>query len=302
LAINSELLALVKGAKSKYSRSSKFVKLKEGKTCLRILGLPGKKFWADMGVHWIKTELNGKPVAVVGCHDMVHETPCDVCEAIAKASAVVHDDESLALIKEWRAKRSILVNALVRSGPDKSDSPQIVELTSTCFGDVLSIVETYAAEDIDILDLKSGVDLVVERKGSGKDTTYTVMVAPKSFPVPANILEGLHDLEAAIEKEHFKGDERKALAAIANMTGVTVGARLAGPSRTDLLTGPAGVVEDAVIEEAVVEELAKAGARAPSPSITPAKAAKAAPSFSSSATAEVDDIDAMLASLGDLDK
>jgi hypothetical protein len=259
MAINP-LLALVKNAKNKYSRGGNSVKLKEGKTTLRVLQKGDEKFWAELGIHWIKTEKEGKPVAVVGCRDEVHNEPCEICTAIAKAGApgVIVSDDELAIVKEWKTKKGVLVCALVRSGADASEEPQIVELTGTTFSQICSTWETYLADDINILSPTDGIDFVIERSGRGFDTTYRVMTAPKSKPVPAGVLDRLPDLAAHIEKEYFRGDEKKALLAIGNFTGINVsGLAIAAPrAPAGLLTG--SVVEDAeineIVEDAVAEE------------------------------------------------
>jgi hypothetical protein len=276
MALDPALLAQMKLAKNKYSRNtSKFVKLKEGKTTIRVVSKPGK-FWQENGVHWIKTEEGGKPVAVVGCHSEVHSKPCEVCTAIEMASKSATDDESIQIIKEWQVKKNVLVAALVRSGSEASEDPQIVEMTGTTFGAILNIVEEYAAADIDVFDFAAGVDLIIERTGKTKnDTKYTVMVAPKSKPVPAGTLEKIPNLLEAIEREFFRGEDLKALTAIANMTGIVV--RSSGPALTTtpkagLLTGPAGAVSGAALEEAVVEEIEEVAA----PSLADLKAAAAA--------------------------
>lgn len=268
MAINPALMALVKGAKNKYSRGGQSIKLKEGSTTLRLVGAPGAKFWAENGVHWIKTEKGGKPVAVCGCEDEVHQKPCPICTAIDKASKTASDDETLAIIKEWKVKKNVLVNALIRSGTDASETPQVVELTAKAFSAMTNNIEIYANDpggEIDILDFKTGIDFVVTRSGKGFDTDYVVTIAPRSKPVPDGTVERLVDLDAYIEKEFFRGDDRKALTAIANMTGVSVGsAALTAPApRAGLLTGPSAAVDDAVIEESVVEELEAAPATAP---------------------------------------
>jgi len=315
MALDPALLALIKKGKAQYSKSSKLFAIKEGKTTLRVLApVAGGKFWADTGVHWIKTEKNGKPVAVTGCHDIVHQTPCEICTAIDRASKTATDDETLGIIKEWKGKKKVLINALVRSGSDASEDPQIVELAPTAFGQILSSMEEYAAAEINILDPATGVDFIIERIGKNLDTEYRVMVAPKSKPVPAEALTKMHDLDAYIEKEHFRGEERKALTAIANMTGISItGPALAAPARTALLTGPAGSVDDAAVEEAVVESLEVAAPVLPkkvAPAATvaakPAVVAKPAPAAKPAAAAPADDfgaalpqaeVDAMLAEL-----
>ena len=252
MALDPALMALVKNAKNKYSRGGNSVKLKEGKTTLRVLQKGNEKFWAELGVHWIKTEKDGKPVAVVGCNDEVHSEPCAICTAIAKASApgVISSDEELAIVKEWKTKKGVLVCALVRSGSDASEEPQIVELTGTTFSQILSTVETYDADDINILSPTDGIDFVIERSGRGFDTTYRVMTAPKSKPVPAGVLDRLPDLAAHIEKEYFRGDEKKALLAIGNFSGVDLSRLAIAAPRA-----PAGLLTSSVVEDAEINEI-----------------------------------------------
>lgn len=247
---NPALLEMLRGAKNKYSRSTgKIVKLKEGKTTIRILQAdPEKPFWQDLGVHWIKAGQNEKPVAVVGCHDVVHEMPCPVCTAVEQALKSAVDDDSVKIIKEWKSRKSVLIAALIRSGSDASDEPQIVEITPTTFGNILSVLEEYASEG-NVLDPEDGIDFVIERSGKGLDTRYTVMPAARSKPVPEGVMEKIPDLKEFVEKEFFRGEDTKALNGIASITGINIRS-LTGPRGTSLLTSRAGTVEDAVVEDA----------------------------------------------------
>jgi hypothetical protein len=309
MALNPALMNLVKNQKAKYSYSNaKTVKLKEGKTKIRILPNPDNelgKFWADLGVHWIKTEKDGKPVAVVGCEEHVHEKPCAICNAIDKASKSAPDDATLEIIKEWKVKKSVLVNALVRSGDTKSEDPVILELPVTAFGNILSMIDEYGT-DSDPLSLTDGIDFVIERVGKGKDTKYTVMPAMKSAPVSEDSMKKRHDLEEFIKREFFRGEEQKALNAIASVTGVVVGA----PALTGPKGGNAALLTSAKVEDAELAELEDELATAPAPATKPAaatttKAAKPAPApapepeedeFGTALPAgEIDDL------LGDLD-
>lgn len=293
MALSPALLASIKGAKNKYSRSqNNSVKIKEGKTTVRIL--PGDpavnngKFWAELGVHWIKTEKNGKPVAVVGCHDEVYDRECPVCTMISKAMATAVDDESIAIIKEWKTKRTSLFNAIIRDGADKSDDPQILELTGGATGNLLGIIAEYDAADVNILDLTEGMDFVIERKGKGFDTEYTVMPAPKSKPLDKKVMDKVHDLQAFIEKEFFRGDEAKAINAISQMTGVPA-LGLAAPRGTALLTSKAGTVAEPPASKAVedVEDPAAAIAAAKAAKLAAArKAATAAAAAAAAAAAD----------------
>jgi nucleoid DNA-binding protein len=258
MALSPELLKLVKSSKNKHTRTGNSVSLKEGKTTIRILAKGADQFWFDFAVHWIKTEKNGKPVAVVGCKDEVFGEPCAICTAIAQATAQATDQDEIDLIKEWKAKKGVLVNALVRSGPDKSESPQIVELKPTVWAEIAGMIAEYQESDVDLLDALKGQDFIIERRGKNLDTKYSVMLAPKSAPVPAEAFDAMHDLKAYVEAQYFRGDETKALTAIANVTGVSVsvGNQIAAPRRSAMLSAPAATVVDAEVAAAVEAELA----------------------------------------------
>lgn len=248
MALNPALAAAIKGAKQKHARGglTSIKKVKEGKTKVRILpGVAGDGiFWQDLGVHWIKPEPNAKPVAVVGCYDHTYDKPCPVCTAIDKALKSTTDDDEVKAYKEWQARKEVLVNALIRSGSDASEDPVVLSITSTTFTAILSIIEEYADEFGDVLDLNTGMDFVIERTGKGLDTKYSVMPAPKSTAVPKGVMDKVIDLADFVEKEYF-GKETKALNAISEISGVT-------PTITHvtkaMLIGPAKIV-DAEVED-----------------------------------------------------
>lgn len=244
MALSPSLMAAIKGAKAKHSRGglTKIVKVKEGKTKVRILPGLGEDgiFWQDLGIHWIKQEKNGKPVAVVGCHDHTYEQPCPVCTAIDKALKSATDDTEVELYKEWGARKEVLVNALIRSGSDASEDPVVLSLTSTTFAAILSVIEEYADEMGNILDPDTGIDFVIERAGKGLDTKYTVMPAPKSTAVPKAALDKRIDLAEFVQTEFF-GKDTKALNAIASISGVTPAISHATKA---MLTGPSAKIVD----------------------------------------------------------
>jgi len=262
-ADTAALLARLKQKKAQYSRSTgKTVKPKEGKTRIRIFVAPnmvtedhifGER---DLGVHWIKTQTGGKPIAVVGDQELVYGKPSLINPAIKAAADAATDDETLTLIKDWGSRKSVLINAVIRDGADASTEPQILELTPTTFGEILSIYETYITDGIDdVLDPNTGIDIIVERQGKGvNDTKYSVMVPPKSTPLAKGTVEKAQDLDAFIAREFFRGEESKALNAISAMMGITLTA-LPGGRTSALLTAakPVAPVEAAKVEPKTIE-------------------------------------------------
>lgn len=322
MSVNPNLLAMVKNAKKQFSANSgNVIKLKEGKTRVRILMKdPTVPFHKEYAVHWIKTEIGGKPQAVVGCKHVSKDEPCEVCSAIDRAATAASDTDTVTLIKEWKGKRGVLVNALIRDGANAKDEPQVLELTPTTFGNICGQIEEYALSDINVLDPNDGCDFIIERSGKGLDTKYNPMIAPKSAPVPAGVLEKLIDLEDFVEKNFFRGEEAKAVRLIAGATGIsTAGLALTGPAaKAPALAAPAATVVETEVSEAELEvieeaEVTTAPAVAPTPKPAPKPAAKpaaqaakpAAPAAAEPATdfnsaLPQDEIDSMLGELDNI--
>lgn len=263
MALNPALLAAIKGAKAKHAGpKGKIVGLKEGKNRVRILPNPDPElpFWHDLGVHWIKPEKNAKPMAVVGCHDHTYDKPCPICVAIDKAAKLTTDDDELEVIKEMTARKQVLVNALMRNGENPND-PVVLGLTSTTFSNLCSIIEEYAEEFGDVLDLKNGLDFVIERTGKGLDTKYSIMPAPKSEAVGKDVMSRIVDLKEFVSQEYFRNDT-KALNAIAEITGV---APVVSHATKAMLTGPKAKIVEADAEELPAPTPRKKPAPAPEP-------------------------------------
>ncbi|WP_062120205.1 hypothetical protein [Aureimonas sp. AU40] len=237
-ALPAELQSLVAKGRAKYGQSGSRVKPKDGRNRYRLLLNPTKP-WVDLGVHWIKPEKDAKPIAVVGCESVVHDKPCPICTAVDRAIGAAIDDESKKFYEEWKVKKSVIINALVRTKGEESDDPQILELTPTTFDQVLAIVQSHAEEGINLFDPNEGIDIVIEKSGRAMNTKYLVQPgAGTSKPVPTEAMKKLHDLEAHIEKEFFRGDETKALNAIAATAGVSVAGLLASSPKPKAIAAP----------------------------------------------------------------
>jgi len=253
---------MVSAASNKYSSSgANAVKPKEGRNTYRILwaesapwiGEDGQ-FWADVGVHWIKADDNGKPIAVVGDCDICFQQPSVINAAIEAAISSAYDEETKKLYEGWKARKSVLLNVLERTGGATPEDSVVLELTPTTYGKVMSVVELYLQAGQNILDSNEGVDIIITRTGKGLQTNYDVAVAPGvSKPVLAATIQNATNLRTHIEKNFFRGEEQKALNAIAQIAGVAVprlGSSTSATTPTAALTAPSVAVEDAVIEEA----------------------------------------------------
>lgn len=276
MALSPELKKMVSGAKNKYSGGSgKTIKPKDGRNTYRILAptsaqapwVPASgQYWADLGVHWIKADINGKPLVVVGDCDTVYQQPSPLNTAIEMAVSSAMDEDSKKLYEDWKASKSVLLNVLDRS---MGEDPQVLELTPTTFGKVLDLVNIYDDAGQDITDPTSGVDIIITKTGKGLNTKYDVTVNPApSKPVNPEILSRTVNLHDFIAQNYFRGEEQKALNCIAQIAGVAV-PMLGGPANaagartpTAALSSPAATVADAHVEPAATVATATPAAAA----------------------------------------
>lgn len=289
MALSPALRRSVNEAKNKYGRSDgKRIRPKEGRNVYRFLAPteaqapwvgPTGKFWAELGVHWIKAEKNGKPIAVVGSRDVCYQEPCPVGTAVDLALANAHDEQSKAIFEEWKVSKNILFNVIDRTTNPDNDEVEIVELRPSAAQQVWDLMEQYDDAGQDITDLANGVDIVITRSGKGMNTEYTVNVKPGvSKSVNKDAIGKCHDLPEHIQKEFFRGDETKALNAIGQIAGIP-------QSKLIAIAGGAAAGSTAALTSAGATAAAST-ARTPSAALT---STAAAVEDATETTAEVSD-------------
>lgn len=343
MALNPLLKKLVTQSAAKYKgASSKALKPKEGRNTYRfIVPKPGEVAWVgadglffrELGVHWIKAEANGKPLVVLGSEEICYGRVSAVAAAIDMAIANAYDEESKKLYEEWKAKRSIVCNVVSR---DNQNSVDILELTATTFSKVMDIANLYDDSGVDVFDPINGMDIVITKTGKGLNTSYDVAVQPlapgRSFPpVTADQIASAENLDAWIEGNYFRGEEQKALNAIAQIAGITIpttpsianmtatpsaaltssGASVAGatvaPASVAAPAAPAAMTHDqmqaeiqrqaaAMVAQQMQQQHAAAHAAASAPATPPAAPATVTPTTAMSDLAQ-DEQDALLAEL-----
>lgn len=238
-----DLMALVrekkKAIEQQSGRREKTVKPPQGKSRWRIL--PGwrkdgdPQFYHDFGQHFIKNK-KGEILAVYVCRQNTFDDTCEICDKLAEAIEACDSDDALAVLKEAAPSRRILMNALHLDGEDPK-TPVILDLTPGTFDKVLDLIGEYGA---DFLDLKNGVDIVINRTGKGINTEYNVMASAKSQPVDPSVMAKLHNLDEYVQQEYEQG-KQKALAALGKVSG---NAKLAAAGVAGVLTGPKSAEDD----------------------------------------------------------
>ena len=260
MAISPALKQLMAQKANKYKTSGGNArKLKEGRTVIRVIApKPGEAPWVkeeleiyrDLGVHWIKPTLDGKPIAVVGSSEICKGVISPLSAAVDMAIANAYDEDSKKLYESWKARTSVLFNAV-----DRADGvDDLFEVPKGVWGKIMDLWNLYAEQDMDIFDPQHGVDLAITRTGTGLNTKYDVTVMPimpgKFFtPVPAEVIARAKDPSEYIESNFFRGDEPKALNAISQISGVVI-PQIGGPATpTAALTSQAATVADAPVAQ-----------------------------------------------------
>lgn len=289
MALSAEMQALIKGQKQKMARNAgKATDYKEGRNRVRLmpswrpadgsLGDPAVFFHA-FGLHWVKDEMN-KVQAVVGCYNHTFETPCQFCDSLDRAAKSKAGDPVIEkVIKEAKSKKKVLTNIV-----DRSSGTDEVVLRShpwSVFRDMINIMDTYSDEYGDMMDLKTGIDFIVERTGKGTDTEYSVLPAPGvSKPVDPKLMEKAINIDDFIKGE-FEAKAAKAINAIAHVTGTPA---MIGTAGAAMLSGPRPVARSTVIENETVGTVIDDAIPASGGGTKTAGAAAAAPSTPAPAT------------------
>lgn len=173
------------------------------------------QFWHDYAMHFVKTAESGdKPAAVYICADKTFGKPCEVCDAIKKSIAVSVDDAMTKRLKEAQSAQRYLMNVLHLTGPEPT-KVQTLEIGQGAFENICVLIGEWG----DITDLNTGIDIIIERTGSGLDTKYSVQPASKSAPVAASVLSQLPNLDEFVAQETPAG-ETKALVAVGQIIGL----------------------------------------------------------------------------------
>jgi gp32 DNA binding protein like len=232
------LLDAIKNKRSALAAKSgreRAVKLSSNKNLIRLLpnwtGAADGEFSQDFGQHFIKDKA-GKIQAVYICTATTFGKQCEVCNEIARHAAETTDEDMVKVLSEARSSSRVLVNAIYMNGAhaNAKTDPVLLELPPSVFGMILGIAETYLEDHgINIFDLAEGYDLVVNKTGSGRDTEYTVVAAPKPRAIPANTLEKARDLNAYAQQEYQAGLQ-KAIASLGAVMGGSGAPQLTGPS------------------------------------------------------------------------
>ena len=211
------LLAKLAQAKKELVRNEKPVKPQMGET--KIVLLPGwnpehrEVFWREFGGHYIKQ--GNKVVAFYPCDEVINNQPCPICQKLAEAASMTTDDATLHLIREARAGREFLMNAIIIGGESKN--PVILSLSRSAFEQMIDVIAAWSDA---VFDEKQPMIIQINRSGTGFETRYTTTIINERYTLPADIMSKLIDLDKYVDQ---KTDSmlQKSMNAIASFSGAS---------------------------------------------------------------------------------
>tara|TARA_R100001079_G_scaffold43722_1_gene22107 strand:- start:129 stop:1037 length:909 start_codon:yes stop_codon:yes gene_type:complete len=262
-------------------KSAGFVKpykFQNGKTYFRLL--PGKvdpmEFEEIIGIHWIKGP-DGKVITTVGDRGICYGEPCPVREAISQYMEISRnngDDDAVKRAKDMLAKARHFANIVVVKAPGEfqKDKAVLAEFAETAWDSLLSQLEEHIEDLADDVDLtkegpfafEDGLVFMIERSGSGLDTSYTVGISPKKAPLKPAIMEDAMDL-ASYKRAQFTDGVKKAMSALAAMSGIDpaeIAKRLAAPEQKAITSATTSKPADEDFDDLDMEEEEEKGTAA----------------------------------------
>jgi hypothetical protein len=297
----TKLLEAVKARKgeieARKTSGVKIAKIPPGITRWRIL--PGWRpaethvYFHDFGQHWFKNAA-GTVVAVVVCDWDTFATPCPFDAPIRDAIRATTDDKTVERLKEFLSKRNVLVNAVQIQGPQADPNKAVLlGLPQTVADAYASLLHSRLSDDINMLDLETGRDILIEKLGSGMQTRYNTTDAAKSTPINPVVMTTLTNIDAWIANERTRGQAKATEGLNAAMAGALgVAAPGASASLVSTTAPAAALAAPATVAPAVVASAAPAVAAAATvlaETPEPARATVATPAAVATAAAGFDE-------------
>lgn len=215
----NKLMAKINAKRKTFVKTERPVSPKLGSNKLVIL--PGwnpespETFWREFGAHFIKNP-DGTTAGFYPCDEVIYGRECPVCQALAQASRMTSDDATLDLIKKARAGTQFLVNAIVIG--ENGNNPVVFSLSKTAFEQLMNVICSWGQA---VFDPTAPQVVEINRTGSGFDTRYMVTVTPEKFPLPADIMSKIKNLDEYVD-QRTDAMAKKAILGIAGITGTSV--------------------------------------------------------------------------------
>lgn len=192
------------------------------------------------GQHFIK-DAAGKVIGATVClsasAEEVGSVSCKFCDELNAMKRLVKDDASLEALREFNAGENYLFNAVRTDGTaEERKKVVLLSMPKSLSNDFYTLLATYAAEGVVVVDPNVGRDIIITREGTKFNTKYSMTPALKESAVPKEILDNIINIDEYIEGEIKRG--RSSEAKFAPALGAT--ARRIGIPSADIASALSG--------------------------------------------------------------
>lgn len=187
----------------------KAVKIPAGQSRWRIL--PGWRkddpftYYHDFASFWFKDQ-NGKVSAVIVAEGDTFGRPDPVADLVWGAWRAASDKDTKDRLKELLPARQVLVNAIQISGAGADPTKVVLlGLPNGVAEKFHNLVAARLEDGINMLDLKTGRDVIITKTGTGLNTEYSLVDSPKETAIDEGLLAQLVNIDAFIETKRQEG-------------------------------------------------------------------------------------------------
>ena len=254
------LMAKIAETKKSFVKNEKPFSPKIGETKFVLLAgwnpAHEEVFWREFGGHYVR-DRGGKVVAFYPCDEVINGQPCPICNALRQAADSCHDDATLDLIKQARASRQYLVNAIVIG--ENNNNPIVMSLSKSAFEQLINVIGAWGQV---VFDKNNPQLLQITRTGTGFETKYLASVLPERFTLPHDIYSKIKDLDKYVDQRTDQL-QQKALNAVSNLTGIAYSAPHSAPAVAQIASAPTQQVAPQTVASAPAKPAPAAPAPAP---------------------------------------
>jgi hypothetical protein len=173
-----------------------FYQFKDGRNIVRFLpGVNGRQGFVQFWKHFVKASADGKAWGGP-CPLKMAKLPCPICQIAAKLSRGSDADRDLA--GDLTPRGRVIANIIDRAAPDTG--PQVAEFGKAIYDAIKDYVKTFGEDPTHPVN---GVDMIIEKSGSGLRTEYKVLPARKNSPLHSDAKQLDEWIDAAVDLSQY---------------------------------------------------------------------------------------------------
>ena len=142
-----------------------------------------------------KSKESGDKFKPVVCKKRMYGKPCKECQQVAKLSQS-EDEDDKAIAGKTRWKSTYVMNVVDMLGAKKN---QLLKSGVQNWRDLIANLPDEDGDGVDFTDPDKAYPILLQKKGKGRNTKYSLRVSTKGVEIPAKYLKGMFPLHKVLE-------------------------------------------------------------------------------------------------------